>query len=507
MPSRQLSPTVSELRGVQLGSAVFILSLATFIVILDATIINVAVPHIAGSFAASPSEGTWVITSYAVAEALTVPLSGWLANRFGTVRVLITAISSFALFSALCGVAPSLQMLVMFRVFQGLSGGPLIPISQTLIMRVVPPAKLEAMMGLWMMTSILAPIAGPILGGVLADTVGWRWAFYLNVPVAAVCGAVGYLIFRNSETPCHKQNIDYVGLALLILWVGAFQTMLDTGEDLDWFSSTRIVMLLMITVIGLVLFVIWEVTDNAPVVDLRVFRFRGFIAASVAMFLAFGAFFASLVLLPLWLQIGMNYTATHAGYVLALQAAFGVIVAPLAAGLMSRVEPRLLMSAGLVILAISVFCRSSFSTAIGFDQMIWPQLIMGIGLPLFFVPLMTVSLKAVPPIDAASASGIINFIRTIAGAIAAAIVVALWNHKTVITHAQLAPFLDPSRVLMPDLAVTKLTHGQIMQSTDGAVWQQSMMISANQVSAILGFILALAAIAIWAFPRKQQLYQ
>ena len=234
-------PLPAPMDGAKLRLAIFVLSLATFIVILDATIINVAVPHIAGTFAASPSEGTWVITSYAVAEALTVPLSGWIASCFGTVKVLLASMLSFALFSALCGIAPSLEALILFRVLQGLSGGPLIPLSQTLIMRICPATKLETMMGLWMMTSIVAPIAGPILGGVLADTAGWRWAFYLNVPIAALCSLCGFWLFRNSETPSQKHMIDYVGLALLCIWVTAFQITLDTGEDHAWLESRQIV--------------------------------------------------------------------------------------------------------------------------------------------------------------------------------------------------------------------------------------------------------------------------
>src|SRR5215471_32114 len=229
-----LAPTM---QGTSLAAAVFVLSLATFIVILDTTIINVAVPHIAGAFAASASEGTWTITSYAVAEAFTVPLSGWLVARFGVVRTFLAAIIGFAAFSMLCGLASSLTMLVVFRVFQGLCGGPLMPASQTLIMRVTPPHRVELAMGLWMMTTILAPIAGPILGGTLADGIGWRWAFYINIPVAILCAGGAWLLFRRRETQGSKQPIDYVGLILLALSVGALQIMLDNGQNQDWFAS------------------------------------------------------------------------------------------------------------------------------------------------------------------------------------------------------------------------------------------------------------------------------
>ena len=268
---RRASPTM---QGVGLWSAIFVLSLATFVSILDTTIVNVAIPHIAGAFAASPNEGTWAITSYAVAEAFTVPLSGWLAARFGVVRMFLFAIIGFTLFSALCGMATSLQMLVVFRVLQGLAGGPLMPMAQTLILRIAPPKQVEMAMGLWMMTTILAPIAGPILGGMLADGIGWRWAFYINIPVCVICGLWAWRLLRTRETQILRQPIDYIGMILLAVWVGALQIMLDNGEDHDWFASPWIIGLFAASAIGFVLFVIWEMTDSHPVVDLRVFRHR-----------------------------------------------------------------------------------------------------------------------------------------------------------------------------------------------------------------------------------------
>jgi DHA2 family multidrug resistance protein len=489
------------MEGAKLGLAIFVLSLATFIVILDATIINVAVPHIAGSFATSPSEGTWVITSYVVAEALTVPLSGWLADRFGMVKVLAASMLSFALFSALCGLAPSLEILILFRVLQGLSGGPLIPISQTLIMRICPPRKLETMMGFWMMTSIVAPIAGPIMGGVLADTIGWRWAFYLNVPIATLCGIFGFLLFRNSETPSQKNAIDYVGLALLCVWVTCFQIMLGTGEDHAWFESTQILILLIVSVVGFIVFAIWEVTDNYPIVDVRVLRHRGFAISALAMFFAFGAFFASLILLPLWLQLGMGYTATTAGYVLAQQGMLGVLTAPLAAYLTKKFDSRFLMSGALLILAGAIFWRSYFATTIGLDQLRVPQLAIGLALPFFFVPIMTTSLRFVPQSENSSASSIINFLRTLAAAIATAVVVFKWSRETVAKHATLVEFQSHSEQYIQRLAHNGFSRGAALQTLDALTWQQGMVLAVNDVFTDLSLILVLTAAGIWLIPK------
>jgi DHA2 family multidrug resistance protein len=489
-----------QMTGASLAAAVFVLSLATFVVILDTTIINVAVPHIAGAFAASANEGTWTITSYAVAEAFTVPLSGWLVNRFGVVRTFLTAIIGFALFSVLCGIATSLTMLIVFRVFQGLCGGPLMPASQTLIMRVTPPHRVELAMGLWMMTTILAPVVGPILGGILADSVGWRWAFYINIPVTIICAAGAWLLFRKRETQVLKQPIDYIGLILLALWVGALQIMLDNGQNQDWFASPWILGLLIVAVLGFAAFVIWELTDDHPIVDLRIFRHRGFAVSAAAMSLTFGAFFASIVLLPLWLQINLGYTSTQSGYVLAFQAVFGVIVAPVAAILMTRFDPRALMSLGLAILSLATLYRVGYALNISFETMILPQLAMGFGISLFFVPLMTLSMTAVRPDETAAASGLINFLRTIAGAIATAAVISAWSGQTATARSNLVGTLRHSRAFLEGLGDKGLPAGQALASLDRLVQDQSIMLATNHMFLLLGAVIGLTAIGIWLMP-------
>jgi DHA2 family multidrug resistance protein len=494
--------TEETMRGGRLAAAICVLSLATFMAVLDTTIINVTVPHIAGAFAAAPDEGTWTITSYAVAEAFTVPLSGWLAARFGAVRVFLLGIAGFALASALCGLSASIQMLVLLRVIQGLCGGPLIPMSQILILKVTPPRHTEMAMGLWMMTTILAPIAGPILGGVLADSVGWRWAFYLNVPISIACALWAWRLFAGRRERVVAQRIDYVGLCLLAVWVSALQVMLDNGERLDWFASPRIVALAGAALAGFVLFVIWEITDKDPVVDLRLFRHRGFAIAAAAMTLTFGAFFASIVLLPLWLQINMGYTATLSGYVLSLQAVLGVLAAPIVAAIMPKVDSRILMSSGLAILAFAIFCRTGFSRDVGFGQMVWPQLAMGLGIPLFFVPLMTISVTAVRAHETASASGIINFLRTLAGAIATAMLVSAWSSDTDATRFALAGRLQRPDALLATLQDSGLSNDQALQSLAGMVESQSLMIATNHMAALLAGVLALTAAGIWLMPRR-----
>ena len=266
----------------------FLLATANFMSVLDTSITNVSLANIAGGLAVSPAEGTWTITSYSVAEAITVPLTGWLATRFGTVRVFTTAMVLFGVFSFLCGFAPSLGLLVAFRVCQGLCGGPMIPLSQTLLLRVFPKRQAGQALALWSMTTVVAPIAGPLLGGWLCDNTGWPWIFYINVPFTIIVAVLCWRLLKPKETPGVKVKVDSVGLGLLVLWISAMQIMLDKGKDLDWFASPIVWALLIVAVVGFAAFMIWELTAQNPIVNLRVFRHRSFATACAVMAVSFG---------------------------------------------------------------------------------------------------------------------------------------------------------------------------------------------------------------------------
>jgi DHA2 family multidrug resistance protein len=274
------------------GPALLIAALAigagNFLVVLDTTIANVSVPTIAGSLGVSSSQGSWVITSYAVAEAITVPLTGWLARRFGAFRVFITCYLAFAAVSFLCGISQSLGMLVGGRVLLGLVGGPIMPLSQMLLLRIFPREKATAASILWAMTTLVAPVAGPILGGIICDGVGWPWIFHLKVPIAILGGTVALLMTRGQPDPTGPARIDGVGLALLIVWVGALQIMLDEGRNHDWFAAEEIRILAVVALIGFLAFLIWELTEENPIVDLKIFRHRGFTAAAITYAAGFG---------------------------------------------------------------------------------------------------------------------------------------------------------------------------------------------------------------------------
>ncbi|HEY2444975.1 MAG TPA: DHA2 family efflux MFS transporter permease subunit [Rhizomicrobium sp.] len=489
------------LTGSALVMAIVVLAMANFMAVLDLTIVNVAVPHIAGSLAVSNNEGTWAITSYGIAEAVMVPLTGWLAQRFGPVRVFVTAALGFGVASALCGLAVSLPMLVVFRIFQGVMGGPLMPMSQTLLLRVAPPERRNIALGLWTMTTILAPIAGPLVGGVLCDSVGWPWAFYINVPISLLCATLAWRMLSRHDTAPVKSAVDYIGLALLITWVGALQIMLDNGQDDDWFASPFIVSLAVTALIGFVAFLIWELTEANPIVDLRVFRHRGFAVSAGAMLLVFGSFMSSIVLVPLWLQSNMGYTATWAGNAMAFNGVLGVVMAPVAALLISRVDPRILLSGGLVVVAADTLYRTTFNQDMGFSDLIPAQLALGIGMPFFFVPMMSMSMASVKPEETASAAGLINFLRTLSGAFATAIVTSTWQDAARSTRSTLAGRLNGTGAVLEKLHDIGLSGQQALNRLDAMVDSQSVMLATNHVFFAVGAIVLFTALAVWLMPK------
>lgn len=486
-----------------LGGA--LLALANFMVVLDTTIANVSVPNIAGALAVSPTQGTWVITSYSVAEAITVPLTGWLAMRFGTVRVFCTAMAGFALFSALCGFAPSLGILVAFRIGQGLCGGPMVPLSQALLLRVFPPEKAPLAIGLWAMTTVVAPVAGPILGGVISDNYHWSWIFFINVPVAAVVAVLSWQTFRSRETPTLRRPVDFVGLGLLVVWVGAMQIMLDKGKELDWFGSSTIVGLAVVAVVGFAAFLIWELTAEDPIVDLRIFRHRGFSVGVATLSLTYGAFFASIILIPLWLQTSMGYPATWAGYATA-GGFLAIIFSPIAAQMVTKVDPRKLTTFGILWFAGVTFWRSTFTTDVTFLQVFLPAVVLGIGVPFFFVPTTRIALSAVEPQETASAAGLSNFIRTTAAAFAASITTTAWENAASVSHADLAGTLNNAEAQIEALVAGGLSADQALRQIEALVQMQAVMLATDRIFEVTGVLFLFAAVFIWLAPRPRNLF-
>jgi len=494
-------PAKREPNGLLLVAVVLVLAMANFLAVLDLTITNVLVPHISGALAVAAGDGTWVITSYAVAEAIMVPLTGWLAERFGPVKVFVSGILGFGVVSILCGMATSLPMLILFRILLGICGGPLIPLSQTLLLQIVPPRHEIKALAAWGATTIIAPAVGPTLGGWIGDDWSWPWAFYIKVPFALVLAFVAWRLLAEHEQPTAKTRVDYVGLGLLVLWVGALQVMLGNGQNLDWFNSDFIVELLIVTVVGFLAFIIWEATDKAPIVDLRVFRDRSFSISMVVIALSFGALFGSLVLVPLWLQIDMGYTALWAGYNTAMLGVFSVISAPITSFLMTRYDHRWIVFVGLLMAAAATLVRVTFTPDMTFLQLLWPQMLQGFAFPLIVVPLMDMSVSSLPPKDTAAGAGQFNFVRTLSSAVSTAVVVAGWTNAIDTKKAILAGELHNPAGVLSLLQGGGFTQDQARNLLDLAVEGQSVMLGTNQMFLAVGVVLLLTAATVWLAPR------
>ena len=394
----QGAPTAPPpLSGATLALGTVALSLATFMNVLDTSIANVSLPAIAGDLGVSPDQGTWVITSFAVANGISVPLTGWLTRRFGQVKLFTAAIVLFVIASMMCALAPTLSLLILARVFQGAVAGPMIPLSQALLLSSYPKNRAGMALAMWSITTLVAPVVGPVLGGWITDNISWPWIFYINVPVGIVAALATWAIYHKRETPTARVPVDAIGLSLLIVWVGAMQVMLDKGKDLDWFNSPTIIALACVAVVGFAIFLIWELTEEHPVVDLSLFRSRNFTVSTIAMLFAYGLFFGNVVLLPLWLQQYMGYTATLAGWVLAPVGFLAIVLSPVVGRITDRVDPRILVTISFAIFALVLFMRAHFNTDATIGTLMLPTVIQGAGMAAFFIPLVSLSLSGVSP--------------------------------------------------------------------------------------------------------------
>jgi MFS transporter, DHA2 family, multidrug resistance protein len=490
----------SPLEGGMLWVGGIVLALANFVAVLNMTIANVTVPNIAGALGAGSSQGTWVITSYAVAEAITVPLTGWLAGRFGSVRLFCISVVLFGVFSLLCGMSTSLGMLLAMRVLQGMAGGPLLALSQTLLLRIFPKEKSMQAMGLWAMTTLLAPVVGPVLGGWLCDNYSWPLVFLINVPMALLFGLIAWVLLRRYHDSAVIKPVDKIGMLLLVIWVAALQIMLDEGKDKDWFSSLEIRVLAITAAIGFLAFLIWELTEKNPIVDLRVFRHRGFSSCMLVLALAFGAFFGLNVLTPQWLQYNMGYTTTWAGLVVAWGGLLSVVFSPIAAKLANRVDPRVLIFIGCLWLGLDTFWRAHATSDMSYWVICIPLFFMGVGMPMYYVPLTGLAMGSVNEEETASAAGLMNFVRTISGAIATSLVTTSWQNRSIIAHAKLVDIADPTGQVASMLPAG-LSGQMVREMLNNLVTSQSLMLATNGLMLVIGAIFIIASISIVLAPK------
>jgi len=479
-----------------------VLALTNFMEVLDISIANVSINSISGALGVSPNEGTWVITSYTVANAVAVPLTGWLAARFGQVRMFTFAIAVFTFASWVCGMAFTLSMLISARVLQGAVAGFMIPLSQAMMINNSPPQSRTIALAVWGMTVTIAPIAGPLLGGWITDNYHWSWIFFINVPAGLLALFGTIQLFKGRETETKKNPIDRVGVVLLIVWVGALQIMLDKGNELDWFDSPIVITLAVISALCFCLFLAWEWTEAYPVVDLSLLKYRNYTVGVTALGLGYGLFFATVVLMPLVLQTQIGYTATWSGRVTAPMGVFAIIFSPIVGRLLQRFDPRIFASLGITIFAICSFWRSViYTTGSDIYTLMGPQLLQGAGLAMFFGPLISINTGGIPAAKMAGASGLQNFMRMMMGSFATSIVVTYWDHRADLHRSQLVEQLPRAGTRINDavnaLKDTGMSANQIYGMVDRMLSAQSYLLSANDMFWLSGVILVAVAGIIW----------
>lgn len=484
------------------GGRLFLLNMAlglgTFIQVLDTSIANVAVPYIAGNLSVSADEGTWVITSFAASNAIVLPLTGWLSDYFGRVRLFVWSVLLFALMSFLCGWARSLEALVFYRVLQGAVAGSLIPLSQSLMMASNPPQLQGRAMGFWAMIVIVAPIVGPILGGYLTDVYTWPWIFYINVPLGLFSAGVVWFMLRNHESKIVRNPIDWWGLGMLSVGVGCLQIMLDKGKDLDWFNSNVIIILTIISAISLAYFAIWTYFQKYPIVDFSFFKDRNFALGTVCITVGYLFYFGSTVTIPLWLQTVQGYNAYWAGVAVAPIGVIAVLFSPTLGRFLGAVDLRMVSSLSFLLFALGFFYQVNFTTAASLEVIMLARFYQGFGLLIFFLPLVQLSLGLIPKERYASAAGLFNFIRVLVGSgFGTSLAIQWWSHMEIFHHGRLAESITQYRPLVTQFydrmgaANANFTPEIVKNIIDLGVTQQAYMLSTNDLSwlAAWGFLL------------------
>ena len=492
--------TASGFRPPNMVLATIGLSLATFMQVLDTTIANVSLPTISGNLGASASQSTWVITSFACSNAIALPLTGWLSKRFGESRLFVWATMLFSIASLLCGLAQSMGMLVVARALQGFVAGPMYPLTQSLLVSIFPRDKRGMALALLAMVTVVAPIAGPILGGWITDNYSWEWIFLINVPIGIFASVVVKTQLAGRPEALEKPPMDYIGLASLVLGVGALQIMLDLGNDDDWFHSPHIVILAIVAAISLSVFVIWELFDNKhPLVDLSLFRHRNFRVGTIGLIAAYAAFFSVGLLIPLWLQRDLGYTSIWAGLATAPLGILPVFLAPLVGKYAGRFDLRMIASIAFIVMAATSFMRSSFNLDVTFATIAGIQLLMGLGVALFFMPILTILLSDLDGREIAAGSGLATFLRTLGGSFAASITTFVWNNRTVVHHAQMTERISmyepASQVSVLALGGGDLQRGAAM--LERTIVHQASQIGFNEIFYALGWIFLMIIVLVW----------
>lgn len=418
--------------------------LPMLMVVLDTSVVNVSLDHIRGSLSAGIDEATWTITSYLAANAIVIPMAGWLSRLIGRKRYLIYSIVFFTLSSFLCGVSWNIQSLIVFRVIQGLTGGSMPPLTQAILLESFPPSQYGIAMAIFGVGVTFAPIIGPVLGGWITDNLTWHWVFFINIPIGIVSVIMALMFIVDPQyMKAARMKIDFLGLGLLAVGVGCLQIFLDRGERNDWFSSNMILAMAVVSVLSLLLFAIVERYNRQPIVDLSAFRDYSFSFGNTAMFFFMASLFGTIVALPIYLQTLMGYTSTLAGIVLAPGGIATLIAMPVVGRLMHKYNPKFFIIPGVLVTAYSTLLMARFTMDVDFATVLWPRFLMGFGMGMLFIPLTTMTVAGIPKEKMGNATAIYNLIRNIGGSIGIALVTTVLNRRAQFHQARLVENLTP----------------------------------------------------------------
>lgn len=468
------------------------LSAATFLFVLDYSIANVSIPYIAGNLAISTDEGIYVITSFAVGNAIALPMTGWLSLRIGKVKLLCLSILLFTLFSWSCGFSVDLQMLVLSRFLQGLASGPLIPLSQTLLLMIYPVQERPKALALWSTIVITAPIAGPMLGGWISYDYTWPWIFYINIPVGLISAAILWAFLKPYDTSTEKVPIDVVGLIFLALGVCSLQFLLDKGQQYDWLSSNLILSCAITCIVSFTFLIVWSLTTKNPLIKLRLFKTRTFALAVFYIAIIYSIYFGSVVLMPLWLQTCMNYTAIWAGLAVAPIGIIPLTLGIFMAALLKHFGIIRMLASSFIGFAISCFYTAYFNTDVDFFHIAFSRFLLGIGLGGFITPLFSLSVTGIAEEDLPSSTGLFHFVRGLSGGIGTSIFTTLWTRRGYFHHARLGESVTTSSAqthhYLSELDSLGLAQAKGLESLNDTLTLQAQMLAINDCFLLMGWL-------------------
>ncbi len=498
---------MKPLTGIPLIIITFALSAATFMFVLDYSIANVSIPYISGDMAVAVDQGTYVITSFAVGNAIALPITGWLTKKIGAVKLICLSLLFFTIFSWTCGYAPNFEFLIVSRFLQGLASGPMIPLSQTLLLMSTPPEKRNGALAFWSTIVITAPIVGPILGGWISYDYHWPWIFYINIPVGIVSMLIIWLILKKRETPLENPPADWIGLLFLALGVTCLQFLLDKGEQYDWLKSNLILSCAIISLVSFTFLTVWSLTKRNPLIELKLFKIRTYAISVIYIGVMYAIYFGSVVLVPLWLQTSMNYTSIWAGLAVAPIGIVPFILGPFVGKAVTKFGTTALLGLCFILFAVSCFYSAYFDTDVDFWHIGFSRFLLGCGLVFFITPLFAMSMQDVPTEKLASATGIFHFVRAMSGGIGTSIFTTMWTRRSEYHHARvgesLTAYSHQTTSYLDKLNELGLRGQEGLAQLNVSLDKQADMLSINDCFFLMGWVF-LALLLILPFGRSKK---